>query len=492
MKIRFLEDTNIRKTPHIVDNSPIGIIFKGVEMEVSNELAYGDAIQQIDAWYQDKNGWYFWSGMVEIIAEHIPPSSNALTGMIVLPPPIHENVPEPAVGFAQIVPADFPKDNADSESQTIPNGETRIVPSLAELLGENRKSGFVPGNLPKPDLQLEKESTPPAEVELPVVPVAPTPNPPELVDPEPIEVQGHWPNPTISKLNWAVRDYLIAEDWWQTRKLTGKHVSIAILSTGVAPNLPDLMLDPDQFAGINEKMSDQSGLGTQAAIIAAGKGEWVFGVAPEASILAAKLGEQDHLISPDRFMEGLSWAINEGADIIAMLVDFPELNAQQTSQLQALVNLAVERQILLVAPAGTVENKKPESRYPACLPGVLSVGAHNQYGERCSFSVRSYDLDIMAPGEGLITVAPQRANVVENLKSTAIAAAFVAGFLALIRQWQRENNYSMDPSELFTFLKETAAPNRKFSAGNNVEYGYGILNPIKILQALDLASQASQ
>jgi major intracellular serine protease len=303
-----------------------------------------------------------------------------------------------------------------------------------------------------------------------------------------INAPDFWQNPTPQKLNWGTQNYLIARDWWLSRHLTGRGVSIAILSTGADPEHPDLVNLAGRYQADNNPMTDRHGLGTQAAVVAAGCGQTVFGVAPEARLLIGKLGEQDHLVTAGSLIEGLRWAIDARADVVAILVDLPEIGEQQLEALQLLVNQANDQGILLVAPAGTSENKKPESRYPAQLTGVLSVGAHDQYGQRCGFSARSYDLDLLAPGEGLLTSTPGR-QPVTNLKSTSIAAAFTAGFLSLVRQRQKEANQVMTPALVFNLLCETAASRRPFNKGEDVEYGHGILNPIEVLKRLDSTYQ---
>lgn len=478
MKIRFLEDTNIRRTPRVTDaDPPVGVMYKGAEIEVEPDMAHGEDLQGNDGWFHDKHGWYYWSGRAEKIIEEPPPAPpGGIFGGVVVFPAAPEDHPDEDI---QTPPPPLANDDTLLGNEEIPEGETRVVPALEVLLEEERLLRAGAGTLPRPPRELESDTARPPAARS----VAPPVPPPEPV-PTVVSAPVFWQNPAPQKLNWGVQNALIARDWWLSRRLTGRGVTLAILSTGADTAHPDLPNLGAQFQVDNGPMTDRHGLGTQAAVIAAGCGQSVFGVAPETRLMAGKIGEQDHLITPDDLIRGLRWAIDSGADIVAMLVDFPDLSATHQEDLQALVNRAVEQGVLLVAPVGTSENKIPESRFPARLTGVLSVGAHDQYGQRCAFSARSYDLDLLAPGEGLLTSTPGR-QTVTNLKSTSIAAAFAAGFLALMRQWQRENRQPLAPTLLFNLLCETAASRRTFNKGEDVEYGHGTLNPTEILKKLE-------
>lgn len=496
MKIRFLEDTNIRRAPRATDaDPPVGMMYKGAEIEVEPDIARGEDLQGNDVWFHDKNGWYYWSGRAEKVIEEPPatPAGGIFGGVVVFPAAPEDQPDEDATATP---PPPLANDDTLLGNEEIPEGETRVVPPLEVLLEEERRLRAGVGTLPRSPRVLEPPRTdatggirfgPPPDVipdTLTASRGAPEPAPAATAPP------AFWQNPVPQKLNWGVQNTLIPRDWWLSRHLTGRGAAIAILSTGADTAHPDLPNLGELFQAENGlPMTDRHGLGTQAAVVAAGCGHAVFGVAPEARLLVGKIGEQDHLVTPENLIRGLRWAIDARADVVAMLVDLPDLDEQELEELQILVNRAIDQGILLVAPVGTSENKKPESRYPARLTGVLSVGAHDQYGQRCAFSARSYDLDLLAPGEGLLTSTPGR-QIVTNLKSTSIAAAYTAGFLALVRQWQRENNQSLAPTLLFNLLCETSASRRAFNKGEDVEYGFGTLNPAEILKKLDASKPA--
>lgn len=468
MKIRFLEDTYIRSAPHTGLGPPLGTVFKGTEIEVEATPVKGESIEDINLWFRDNKGWHYWSGRAVIVEQPAPPPEKEEKG-----PPEGPAAPARAGQEEELPPPSIPAfidKKTLPANEKIPEGETRHVPGLDELMRaeERFQGGPEEGGRPKSLSGALSRSFVPG--------------------PENIDAGGSggalWRDPPGDHLNWAVSNYLIASDWWQSRELTGSGVRIALLSTGITPGHPGLptVEATFQYPDASKPMQDLQGLGTQAAIVAAGAGQAVFGVAPEARLLVGKIGEQDHLITPEGLLAGLEWAIGAGADIIAMLVDFPALQGQQIEALQQLIGQAATRNIILVAPVGTAVNKMPESRYPASLSHVLSVGAHDQFGQRSGFSAKSYHLDLLAPGEGL-KVSASAGQVRENVKSVAIAAAFAAGFLALIRQWGPGRD--MAPEAVFELLRETAVSRRPFNKGEDVEYGYGQLNPIEVLKKLD-------
>ncbi|HKK79225.1 MAG TPA: S8 family serine peptidase, partial [Phaeodactylibacter sp.] len=107
-----------------------------------------------------------------------------------------------------------------------------------------------------------------------------------------------------------------------------------------------------------------------------------------------------------------------------------------------------------------------------------------EQGERCTFSARSYQLDLLAPGEGLQTSGPD-ASIVQNTKSVSIATAYTAGFAALVCQYLKQQNRDNRATAITSLLQETANKDKLLNAAKNVDYGYGLLNPQAVLKNLN-------
>lgn len=518
MKIRFLEDTYIRPNLGVPIAEPIGVIYRDTELEVEDRFHIGPfAIQNNDRWYRDRNGWYYWSGETEIVARSpmigedkpidvagpavpdvpakpvapepipdqpapipvppdVPPTPTPDVPPVPTPDPPVENppapeppaeVPEPSRPTSpledQPLVAIFPIDPDEFDLSFevfageigIPEGETRAV---ARLHGEE-------------DTALVEETS--AAKHIHAAPESIRSSVTQEINPQ--------------ALNWALQQHSIPKDWWQASGLTGAGVTIALLSTGADLTHPDLdtaihgVFTTLEDAG--ETMEDAYGLGTQAAVLAGGRGAIAYGVAPEARFLFGQIGRFDRDVTPMSLASGIDWALSKQADIIALLVDFRSLNDAEKDAIEHRVRRAAATNVWMVAPVGNSIERRPEDRFPAAFNEILSVGAHNIYEKRCAFSAKSYLLDLMAPGEGLLTSNPQR-EAVQNMKNTSLAAAYMAGLLALIRQWQREHHKTMDYRELFNLLRQTARPDDPLTKGDDVEYGHGIVNPKGILSQL--------
>ncbi|NBC08542.1 MAG: S8 family serine peptidase [Bacteroidetes bacterium] len=448
MKIRFLSNTHIRRSPD-TSQSPVGYVYEGSEIEVLPRVIPGMDVRGNNHWYKDsQKNWYYWSGRTEIV-EPDP-------GQPVEPtPPDYPDYPV------------FERMTSMLDEEDIPPGETRSVPPFETL--QMIEEGF------QTALTEARRNTGTTEEAQPIE---------RRLQPEPIPPQRVLNTGPAQALNWGVTQHRLKEDWWETRQLTGAGIRVALLSTGANHQHPDLSNIVTHYTHAGSSPEDINGLGTQAAVVCAGTGQQLYGVAPQAQLLIGKIGAQDHSIRPEGLIEGLKWAIEAEADIIAMLVDFPVLKPGEIEQLNALVKQARAADIFLLAPVGTSENKKPENRYPARLQDVFSVGAHREQGERCSFSARSYQLDLLAPGEGLQTSGPD-ASIVQNTKSVSIATAYTAGFAALVCQYLKQQNRNNRATAISNLLQETVNKDKLLNAAKNVDYGYGLLYPQAVLKNLN-------
>lgn len=495
MKIQFLEDTFIRKSLDLPVADPIGVVYKGLILEVEDEPHIAEfSIEHNDRWYRDHNGWYYWSGGSEMLPAEVivkqprnpakpKPEPPPPPPIVVNTPSEVENKPDPA--GAKPKPESPPPIVAVVPPQTetipdpvhttlffdlthlpdgivIPEGETRFVP-----MPSNAQN--TPGTRGLDDLE-SLRGMPEADRE---------------IDPFPLKII-EWSDLDPAKINWGIQQNALQQDWWQQRRLTGRGVKIALIYTGADLSHPDLegavtdfYYSPEDTSGTFE---DTDGLGTQIALIAAGRGREFIGVAPEASLLIARVGHSERDITPENLLAGLKWALDNGAEIVAMLADFRDLDSVQKETFKKVIDQAMAQNVLFLAPVGNSGERRPQRCFPASFEGVLCVGAHDSNGKRSVFSAKSFQLDLLAPGEALLPSTPQTAG---NLKTTAVATAFTAGFLALLRQWEHENKQVIEASAVINLLRNTADANKATTKGEDIEYGYGNLNPAGLLNQLE-------
>ena len=464
MKIRFRKVTNIRSDHHSLSAAPLGVLYADTLLEVDGVIHEGASIKGDNRWWRDLNGWYYWAGETETVI------TDTTGSVATTPAPVVPNAP----GSSPAAPVSAPS-VSPPESERPPVAATELIA------------------LPVPDENLAHDNTVPEGewrwVDENILPKPPAPSSDsgdlESFHIPPQELPSEILRPQATRLNWGLEAGQIPSHWWQEKRLTGHGVTLAILTTGVDAQHPDLKGTASTIlANIIESQAfgDSHGLGTQAAIVAAGKGRIAYGVAPEVKLLIGKIGSTPNDISPESLIAGLEWAIEQKADVAALLVDFIELSVAQKKQLTEVIARALDANIVLLAPVGNSSGRKPESRFPASLEGVISVGSHQASNRRSDFSAKSSHLDFLAPGEGLKT-SDINQGFRNNLKNTAIATAFAAGFVALLRQWEKEHNEVYSPADIIAFLRETAHY-EGINKGKDTEMGYGILNPQAVLEKL--------
>jgi subtilisin family serine protease len=185
------------------------------------------------------------------------------------------------------------------------------------------------------------------------------------------------------------------------------------------------------------------------------KPEDMIGVAPEVRILGVKIcsrrneqfGEDGKPTSPPECLGfntlvGICYSIHQNAKIINL-----SLGGLQPSKIiyEALKEAAIEHKIVLVAAAGN--QNKDNRHYPAAysessvgsydaIPGLISVGAVDNTGNRAEYSNYGTWVNIMAPGGG---INPESAGIwtaeaIDHgfFHGTSFATPFVSGTAALI------------------------------------------------------------
>ncbi|MEY2193785.1 S8 family serine peptidase [Neobacillus sp. BF23-41] len=180
-----------------------------------------------------------------------------------------------------------------------------------------------------------------------------------------------------------------APDVWskhdqENQGVTGKGVTVAVIDTGVDYDHPDLgvgfgpghkVVGGYDFVNHDNDPIDDQGHGTHVAGIIAAHGN-VTGVAPDASITAFKVLNQDGLGNTSDIIAGIEASISPDnpypADVINMSLSGPGDGSDPISQ--ASQN-AVDAGVVVVAAAGNSGPGYGTIGAPAIAEGVLAVGA---------------------------------------------------------------------------------------------------------------------
>ena len=180
---------------------------------------------------------------------------------------------------------------------------------------------------------------------------------------------------------------------------------VAVVDTGVDVSHPDLV--GRLAAGFNvvspgSPMTDEQGHGTfVAGVIAANanNGIGVAGVTWNGRVMPVKVFDGPLAFDSD-IATGIVLAVDHGARVINMSLG----GAGFSPLLQAAVQYATERNVVVVAAAGNTGSDVPQ--YPAAFPEVLAVGATDPAGKLVDFSSFGDWLDLAAPGFDIVSTFP--------------------------------------------------------------------------------------
>ncbi|TDB72086.1 hypothetical protein E1182_23795 [Micromonospora sp. KC721] len=283
---------------------------------------------------------------------------------------------------------------------------------------------------------------------------------------------------TVRSLQW----YLDALKIPAAHKITkGRGVTVAVIDSGVDPNVPDLrgQVLPGHGIGADAAADgrvddDKLGHGTSMAGIIAGRGGGPMrqlGIAPEAKILPVSLGRDKY---PDEVPEGIRWAVDHGADVINISLGG---NGPGTPEEVAAVRYALEKNVVLVAAAGNTEQGHQGVARPANIPGVIAVTGLGRNGARFSGSTSGREAVLAAPMEDIISPRPAAvsANGFGVGNGTSDATAITSGVVALVRAKYPD----LDAANVVNRLIRTALD--RGPAGRDANFGFGAIDPLAAL-----------
>ena len=246
-----------------------------------------------------------------------------------------------------------------------------------------------------------------------------------------------------------------------------KETIVAVIDTGVDIFHPDLAnriwSDPNckeenpilckgkNFLNPKSGVYDDRGHGTHVAgIIAANNNDiGVKGITnSKIKIMPLKVLSQDvnsfsykgRNVS-DYFADAINYAVEHKASVINMSVGFPSLIL--TKRFRQAVRNAIANEVPIVVAAGN--NSKNIPVFPCSLKDIICVGSVDNQGQLSRFSNYGHMIDILAPGEGILSTYPvssengpivsrnRRLPGYEVLKGTSQAAPIVTGVLAMIK-----------------------------------------------------------
>ncbi len=263
--------------------------------------------------------------------------------------------------------------------------------------------------------------------------------------------------------DWPVKPFLVESGPMVGTSLlhrvgfTGKGVFVAVIDTGTDVSHPFIAgrkiieaCAADRCPNGRQRMFGPGAArpvdahGTHVAGIALGRGKRMSGVAPEAGLIAINVFNPDGGARTSNVLAALELVVrlahNGRVNVasvnmsLGMPVHFS--NPCVHRGFDTLVRMLTRLNVAVVAASGN-ESKEHGISAPACIRGIISVGAIDKRNRVARFSNSAPILDILAPGVKIDSSVPgsgeERARY-KKFGGTSMAAPHVAGAFAVMRQ----------------------------------------------------------
>ncbi len=203
---------------------------------------------------------------------------------------------------------------------------------------------------------------------------------------------------------------------WQHLRKAGRAgargVRIAVLDSGIAyrnkgrgfRKNPDFhsrtFLPGRDFVEGDKVPLDLNGHGTHVAATiaqATNNRRGLTGIAFRSQVIPVRVMDANGFGTTLNIVKGIRWVARNGARVINMSLNFA--CGQSIPALDDALRFAHRNGVVLVGSAGNVGSQECASA-PATSPGVISVGGNTESGCVGSYSFRSTEIDLVAPGGG--------------------------------------------------------------------------------------------
>lgn len=279
-----------------------------------------------------------------------------------------------------------------------------------------------------------------------------------------------------------IKDLNIPKLWSKTK---GKNVTVMVLDTGCPFNHSDFGNNIDltkcrSFISDEDIYDMHVGHGTHCAgtIGAADNSEGIVGIAPEVTLVTGKVLNKDGFNERNSIDLGLAYCLELKPDIINMSLGGP-IPMPSTHE---LIKQLTSQNITVVCSAGN--NGQDHILFPAQYDECIAVGSYNTalLKERSKFSSYGESLDIMAPGEKILSTYLNNQYAV--LSGTSMSAPVVSGVIALIISYFKTLDKTLTLEEIKQLLYNNAIDMSQ--AGRDLESGFGIINPEMIFEKINI------
>jgi subtilisin family serine protease len=226
---------------------------------------------------------------------------------------------------------------------------------------------------------------------------------------------------------------------------------------------------------------NQHGTHVTGIIVASNNDIGMVGVAPKAKVIPVKVLDKNGNGSLVNVATGIRWAVDNGADILAMSLGSP----RPTQEVRKAIQYAANKGVITFCAAGNA-GLTQNVFYPALYPETIAIGAINEELKRATFSNTGKRLDFMAPGDKIFSTVPD--NWYAILSGTSMACPFAVGVAALVLSYKRHKkiNIKLDTAEDYrnVFKKNTINIQNGLLGDPTFYQGFGIIDPRKLIEAV--------
>lgn len=272
-------------------------------------------------------------------------------------------------------------------------------------------------------------------------------------------------------LGWEITKLDVDKQWIKSQ---GEDVVIAVIDTGCDLNHPDIknnLVDGKNFISPGLKPQDDNGHGSHVCgtIAAENNGLGMVGVAPRAKIMPVKALDKKGGGSLGPILDSIIWAADQRVDFITMSLGSPS----HSPKLASAIDYANKKGCIVFAAAGN-SGENSELMYPAKYSNVISTGAIDEHFKRTKFSCSGEDLDFLAPGHNIFSLAPNGGYSI--MSGTSMSNPYITGCAALLLAYNRRmkkytlntiDDYIQILSSMTFTLSDPTYKNRKFQ-GNGI------------------------
>ena len=246
----------------------------------------------------------------------------------------------------------------------------------------------------------------------------------------------------------------------------GQGVAVYVLDTGIR-------LDQVQFAGRiaaghavvgnDHGNGDCNGHGTQVAGVIGGE---ITGVAPQVTLVPVRILGCAGTGLSSSLIAGLDWIVRDHQDGVPAVANISMYGPRMDPVNTAIASAVADGVVVSVASGNDGGNACDGS--PSSAPEAISTAATTPDDAMAEWSGWGECVDMLAPGDRVLTAAPAPSGLV-TAGGTSIAAAFTSGAAAITLGLSP----FMTPADVRTTLEATATP--------NVITGLGVGTPNRLL-----------